>query len=356
MTDAAELRELKIEVTYRCPLTCIHCSSDAYPASPVEMSQHVCLEVIRQAKQLGLQELALSGGEPMLWRGLDEAVALASDLGIDTTLYTSGNIENVQYRLDMLAGLGLKRVVFSVFGGTESAHEQVTRRRGSFQRTLEAARAARRVQLESGVHFVALRRNYRELEAVAALAEDVGAQTVSVLRFVPQGRGSLLQGDVLDRLQSLELKRTIERLKSRHCHIRTGSPMNVWWLNEDPECLSGTDRLIVGADLRIHPCDAFKQLAAEDMVGSGEYSDLSRYTLEQCWRRSPYLLAVRDSIAQDREEPCASCNALARCGSGCLAQKVLVDGGMHAGPDPACLMRSRQAVRSGGGASRAAND
>lgn len=332
------LREIKIEVTYACPLICVHCSSEAHPGSNIEMRPVDVHRILREASALGVEEVALSGGEPLLWSGLDTAVEAATKLGMRSVLYTSGNVDDVKMRLDMLQALGLGRAVFSVFGECAESHEQITRRRGSFEKTVEAVKTAAVLRLRAGIHFVAMSRNYRELPGVCALGNQVGASDVSVLRFVPQGRGRWLGDGSLSALQSLELKRTVEQLRADGHAIRTGSPLNHLWLNDPPQCMSAVDRLIVAADGRVYPCDAFKQLSAESVVGTADYSVLGEVcSLEDAWEHSPYLATVRSAVQQEREQPCAGCASLVMCGSGCLAQKVVLDGRLHAGPDPGCL-------------------
>lgn len=332
------LREIKIEVTYACPLICVHCSSEAYPGSTTEMQSVDVHRILHEAASMGVEEVAFSGGEPLLWKGLDTAVEAATRLQMRSVLYTSGNVPDVKMRLDMLAGLGLGRAVFSVFGASADSHEQVTRRRGSFDKTIEAISVSAEIGLAAGFHFVAMARNYAELAGVCAIANRVGAHDVSVLRFVPQGRGRLLLGGSLDSLQSLELKRCIEHLRSEGHVIRTGSPLNYLGLNNPPECLSAVDRLIVAADGRVYPCDAFKQVSAESIVGTADFSVLGpACSLADAWERSPYLIAVREAVCRSREHPCADCTSLEVCGSGCLAQKAVIDGRLHAGPDPGCI-------------------
>lgn len=335
------LKEIKIEVTYACPLTCVHCSSEAYPSSPDEMSPGEVHRILVEAAEMGVREVAFSGGEPLVWAGLDTAVETAVNLGMETTIYTSGNVSDVKARLDMLSCLGLSRAAFSVFGGSSERHEMITRRRGSLANTLRAIEDSHSLGIITGIHFVAMSRNYQELPAVCALARELGADNVSVLRFVPQGRGRLLLEGELDRLQSLELQRTIRQLKAEGHTIRTGSPLNHLWLNDPPECMSAIDRLIVAADGRVYPCDAFKQVSAESVAGSAEHSVLGPdCSLSEAWEQSPYLATVRSAVEQERVTPCRECGSLEVCGSGCLAQKMIVDGRLHAGMDPGCLRRT----------------
>jgi len=109
-------------------------------------------------------------------------------------------------------------------------------------------------------------------------------------------------------------------------------------LNDQPKCSSGIDRLFIGPDLRIYPCDAFKQIKAEELVGTIKLSQLKDVGLKECWESSPFLEAVREYLTTDFVEPCASCHVLEKCLSGCLAHKVIANGNFEKRPDPDCLL------------------
>ena len=333
-----KLREIKIEVTYRCPLACIHCSSDATPSSSLEMSREECLQIIHEAIQMGAEEVAFSGGEPLIWPGLDEAIDAAVCGGLHVIIYTSGNIPKAGGRIEHLAKLGVNTFIFSIFSANQKDHEQVTRIKDSFLKTKRAIDIANNSALRTELHFVPLANNYQDLEAIAHLANKWGVSRISILRFVPQGRGALIRHRALTRIQNIQLKRTIERLRSKGFDIRTGSPYNFLMLNDQPKCSSAIDRLIVGPDLRIFPCDAFKQIKAEEVVGTLKFSQIKGVGLEECWESSPFLERVREYLTTDFAEPCASCDALEKCLSGCLAQKVIANGNFEKRPDPMCLL------------------
>ena len=338
------LSEIKVEVTHRCPLACIHCSSDAHPSSTVEMSRMDCLRIIAEASELGATTIVFTGGEPLLWSPIQEMVRAASTRGMQVGIYTSGNSPDAGRSLGDLAQAGLSSCAFSVFAAKEEDHEAITRLRGSFTATERAVEAAKQQGLAVELHFVPMAHNYLELDALALLARKWGATRISVLRFVPQGRGALLGDRVLSRLQNIKLRNSIRALRQQGYDIRTGSPFNFLLVNDTPRCMAGKDRLIVGPDLRIYPCDAFKQIRAEDLVGSLELSCLDAHTLEECWRSSPFLQAVRRHLSDPQPEPCQACGAVDRCLSGCLAQKVIASGALVKSPDPSCLYRTKESA------------
>jgi radical SAM protein with 4Fe4S-binding SPASM domain len=286
---------------------------------------------------MGARRVAFSGGEPLLWPDLGQAVALCRRLGMHTTVYTSGTSDGATAALQQLQGQGLDRAIFSLFGASCDIHESVTTVSGSFELTLSAIRRALDVGLMTELHFVPMQLNYRQLPALVGFVADLGITQVSVLRLVPQGRGQLIFGQQLTPAQNRHLRRMIIDLRDAGFNVRTGSPYNFLMVNAEPGCFSGIDRLIIAPDGRIYPCDAFKQIRAEEIAGTDAYSVVGPNDLQSCWRDSPYLGAIRAYLTSDFADPCRICPSLDKCLSGCLAQKVLATGSLVKVPDPACL-------------------
>lgn len=335
------LKELKIEVTYKCPLACVHCSSNAGADNDLSISKEKCMEILSDAFELGVESVAFSGGEPLIWEGLEDVISFSHNAGVKTTIYTSGNIPDPESVFCRLKEYGLDKAVFSVYSPNREEHNRITRISDSFDRTGRSIDICNSVGIITEVHFVALSNNYNRLKDVVAFAESHGVKQVSVLRFVPQGRGMMIcESEVLKQKQNIELKETIEKLRSEGHAVRTGSPFNVLWLNNNPECKAACDRLIVAPDLRIYPCDAFKQIRAEEIAGNNDYSIVTGHSLIECWHKSSYLNLVRKIILSPPSKPCDNCPKYPLCKSGCAAQKYLKYNTMEKNPDPACLRSS----------------
>jgi radical SAM protein with 4Fe4S-binding SPASM domain len=302
------------------------------------MSKEDCLRIISEAAILGVTNMTFSGGEPFLWHSLPDAVSLASSNKMDVSVYTTGNTESYDTLVPELRMKGLKHLVFSLFGADARTHEKITRKSGSFNKTIDAIRYAKSQKIDAQIHFVPTKRNYFVLDQVVAIAESLNVSAVSILRLVPQGRASLLSNDVLSKIQNVELRNQIIQIrKQNRVKIRTGSPYNFLLLNENSPCDAANNRIIISPDLYVFPCDAFKGLHAEDIVGTDSLSLLSQTSLSECWLMSSYLNAVRNSIQSELNEQCGSCKNTKLCRSGCLAQKVLKSGLLVSQPDPDCL-------------------
>src|SRR3989442_9327483 len=99
---------LLAELTYRCPLQCPYCSNPldfAGARFKRELATEEWCRVFREARALGVLQLGLSGGEPLLRPDLETLVATAHELGLYSSLITSA------YRLskDRLAALNRAR-------------------------------------------------------------------------------------------------------------------------------------------------------------------------------------------------------------------------------------------------------
>lgn len=337
-----KLEELKIEVTYGCPLSCVHCSSNASAKNPLSLDPQKCLEIITQAHEMGVQEISFSGGEPLIWKGLEDCIYLCAELGIRSVIYTSGNCDSAEQIFSALAKAGLYKAIFSLYSEDEREHNRITRNRDSFRNTLKAIELCNLHKIIPEIHFVALASNCQHLEAVVTLSKSIGIKTVSVLRFVPQGRGVLIKDkDTLNKQQNLELINKIKQIKNTGFQIRTGSPFNVLMINESPQCLAAINRLIIAPDLKIYPCDAFKQIEAREIVPNPKNCSLEYANLKECWETSSYLQTIRASLEHKGTEPCSQCGFYKKCLGGCLAQKFIMSGSLNDGKDPACLKEAK---------------
>jgi pyrroloquinoline quinone biosynthesis protein E len=302
------------------------------------MESIACTRILEEAADMGVEEVAFSGGEPLLWEHIQDAVAQASSYGMNVFLYTTGNAPDPKPILKNLYTVGLSRAMFSLFGEDAQQHENITTSKGSYSKTLEIVKYCLNIGLETEFHFVPFSHNYQALTGIVKQAHRLGVERVSILRLVPQGRGVSEKGGQLNHSQNRELLKTIKELRGDGHDIRLGSPYNFLMLRDRPQCCSAIDRLTIGPELRIFPCDAFKHISPEDIGVNPEFSKLSNSSLLECWEKSEYLGVVREYLTTDFANTCQACRKLDSCVSGCMAQKYYEYGDLRKGPDPMCLL------------------
>lgn len=334
--EKLSLAEIKLELTYFCHMGCIHCSSEGSSDKTEFIPYNKAEEIIDSAYNMGVKEIAISGGEPFLWPGLLNLLNFSQSKGFNVKLYTSGSSENFEALINRVNPYHLS-VIVSLYSFRSNVHDSVTTMKGSFERATSALQRLVKLGIGTEIHFVPLKTNYADLVGLAGLSEAIGVTRLSVLRFVPQGRGALNHHLALTRAENLNLRSQILRLRDAGFHVRTGSPLNFLCLGDRTPCLTAISKLTIGPDLSIYPCDAFKQMSDRCNIDKDEYSSLRMHSLPDCWRKSAYLNRVRNALALSIKEPCLSCGKFSFCGSGCLAQKVIENRSFESCADPACL-------------------
>ena len=118
---ARALRDLRISVTDRCNFRCVYCMPRDVYGEDYEFLPHgevlTFEEIVRLASAfhaLGVEKIRLTGGEPLLRKGLDRLVALLRHAlpGVDLTLTTNGSALKAQARA--LKAAGLDRITVSL--------------------------------------------------------------------------------------------------------------------------------------------------------------------------------------------------------------------------------------------------
>ncbi len=333
------LEELKLEVTHRCNLRCVHCSSEGGPERENGMTREDALRIVNEARLLGVEHLAVSGGEAILWGPIKELLAAWSTAETKLSLYASGIADQAPDVIQTMSRIQNSHIIFSLYSHRPEVHDAITQCHGSHGQTLRMVHLAVALGVRTELHFTAMRTNYRDLPAVARVAASLGVGRVSLLRLVPHGRareaGNAL---LLSREDNLLLRKAVTEA-SQEMDIRVGSPYGFLDVSGSPRCSAGVDTLIVSPSLVISPCDAFKRVRPEEIAGTDDYSRLDRWSLADCWEKSPYLNAIRKHLREPHVLPCRECSAFEKCYSGCTAQRFIANGRLVRGPDPMCLRR-----------------
>lgn len=127
---------LSIEVTTHCNSTCSHCFVRAANAKCLELPETMVRDIISEGFNLGYRYLHLTGGEPLLWKGIFKALDYASFLGYEKILInTNGSLltDGVVNRLSDYDNLSISVSL----DGFETQHD-LTRGKGSYRRAIQA--------------------------------------------------------------------------------------------------------------------------------------------------------------------------------------------------------------------------
>ena len=118
---ARALRDLRISVTDRCNFRCVYCmpkevfdADYAFLPRPEILTFEEITRLARVFGALGVEKVRLTGGEPLLRRGIERLVAMLRDAlpQVDLTLTTNGSA--LKALAPALAAAGLDRITVSL--------------------------------------------------------------------------------------------------------------------------------------------------------------------------------------------------------------------------------------------------
>ena len=332
---------LLAEVTYRCPLHCPYCSN------PVELnrrggdlSTHEWTRVLDDARALGVLQLGLSGGEPLVRKDTEQLIAHARGLGMYVTLVTSG-VGLTESRAAALGDSGIEHIQLSLQDAERAGNDRIGGA-ATWDRKLEAARLIRGLGVAFTVNAVLHRDNIGHLESIAALAAELGAERLELANTQYYGWALANRSLLLPtREQLAEAEQAVARARARFAgrmrilyvvpdyHERTPKP-----------CMGGWGRryVVITPDGLALPCHAARSITTLS------FESVRDRPLSQIWRSGDAFRAFRGEAWMP--SPCKTCEKRHLDFGGCRCQAFLVAGDA-ALADPVCeLSEHRKLIDS----------
>jgi pyrroloquinoline quinone biosynthesis protein E len=322
------------ELSYRCPLHCPYCSNPLDLGGEKyrrELPTEDWMRTFREARRLGVLQLALTGGEPMLRRDLVELCAAARDAGLYSSLITAGTLFTRE-RAQALKSAGLDHVQISIQSPNAEDNDRIAGNR-SFGTKLAAARLAKELDFPLTINCVLHRQNLDRIAELLDLALDLGAQRVELANTQYYGWAVANQEALLP---SEEQLRRGEEAVQRFREV-VGPEVDVLWVLPDfyeelpKPCMGGWGRtaMVVAPNGDVLPCQA-----ASTIPGL-EFANVREHPLEWIWSRSGAFARFRGTDWM--QEPCRTCplGRQEEDWGGCRCQALRLTGDAAA-TDPVC--------------------
>jgi pyrroloquinoline quinone biosynthesis protein E len=320
---------LTAELTYRCPLHCAYCSNPtSYEGRPA-LDTDQWRRLLTEAEAIGVMQVNLTGGEPLLRSDLEQLVAHAHHLGLYTNLITSG-VPLSRRRLSRLRANGLDAVQLSLQSTQKALGDRIADRAVHDQK-LAVARWTQALRIPLTLNIVLHRDNIDEIEDIIALAEELHAERLELANTQYLGWALINRQALLPTHAQLEQARRIahaarERLRGR-MEILFVTPD--YYAGVPRACMDGWGRrhLVVSPDGLVLPCHLAHTLPGLTFERAG-----TRPLLD-IWERSDGFTRFRGEAWM--ADACRSCEYRAVDFGGCRCQAYHLTGRLEA-VDPAC--------------------
>ena len=323
---------LLAELTHRCPLHCPYCSNplDLVRAER-ELSTEQWQRVFTEARELGVLQLGLSGGEPLVRKDLERLAAHAHALGLYQTLVTSG-LGFTPERAERLKTAGLEHVQISFQDADTATAERIAGIRSVKQKRAAAA-LAKAFDFAFTVNVVLHRDNLDRIGEIIQLAADLGADRLELANTQYYGWGLENRSALLPTRAQVARAQAIAEQAIR----RYKGQMQILFVLPDyferfpKACYGGWGRhyIVVSPDGRALPCHGATQI--ETLA----FDNVRDRSLDWIWRESPAFQAFRGDDWM--REPCRTCPRKAVDFGGCRCQAFALTA-EAANADPVCVL------------------
>jgi GTP 3',8-cyclase len=208
------ITDLRISITDRCNYKCVYCRTGNEGAIYGELPFADYLRMARVMVSLGIAKVRITGGEPLLRRGVVEFVRelakLQTSTGgqLDIAITTNGHL--LADMAKPLRDAGLSRVTVSMDAVDSDIFAKITRVPGSFDQVLAGVRAARDAGLGPVKVNCVLMRGFNEDQVIpfGKFAREAGV-IVRFIEFMPLEEDRVWSPEVVVTLDEI-LKRMAE--------------------------------------------------------------------------------------------------------------------------------------------------
>lgn len=180
------ITDLRVAITDRCNYKCVYCRTGNDGAQYAELSFDDYLRMARVFVSLGIEKIRLTGGEPLLRKGIVNFVRELSQLRttnggrLDIALTTNGHL--LAEMAEPLKAAGLSRVTVSMDAVDAAKFARITRVANGYENVLAGIREAKRIGLDPVKVNCVLLRGFNEDQIIpfGKFAREEGV----VLRFI----------------------------------------------------------------------------------------------------------------------------------------------------------------------------
>ncbi|MDA3863645.1 MAG: radical SAM protein [Deltaproteobacteria bacterium] len=331
---------LELEITRRCNLKCIHCYAESENIDfAKELSFNEIRQLLQQAKQLGIEELSLTGGEVLVHPQFIEIVDLAFQMGFNLRFVSNGVLFSDKL-IEQLCQKPIKLITISLDAINPQIHEKI-RGKGTHKKTLDNILKLSQIGFNVSIITAFSTVNFNEFSAIYqfCLKNDLDWQVQ-----MTSAKGRAKKHLILSPDQYYQLgKQTIAIIMEQPGiniipmdDLATFSnffPLNQLSSTWQGKCTGGLLNIFVRANGDVTPCSALA--FPENVVGNFRNQSLVDICNQELCRKNLNWLSHHT-----RTGTCKDCKWWTKCQGGC--PDILIANCPHLGENIYCYHHIEQ--------------
>jgi radical SAM protein with 4Fe4S-binding SPASM domain len=250
------------EITSRCNLRCRHCYISK---GERELPWPEVKQIADSLSNLGIEEVILSGGEPLLRRDIFEIVDYLHKLGHGVDVCTNGTLLTDDAAREL--SHYLSEISVSLDGCNSWLYERMRGETESFSNVVQGIEALGNYGCEVHIITVVTAINYDYLPEIVRLAYQLGSESITLLGLVDQATPLRLTPEQKTFVQSL-----IRDLQQQYQGKFAVNSKRIFDSPPFHKCRAGLDVFGIDASGNLLPCILLKRLRLWEFDGSGRYA------------------------------------------------------------------------------------
>lgn len=316
--------ELDLHVTNRCNLSCSHCIYEANDRMMDDISINVVKKILPDLKQMGVKEVHLTGGEPLLNEHIFKIIEFLKLEGFTVRVQSNGVLISNSV-VEEFKRLKVDSVMVSV-DGLKNSHNFFRGNNTSYKHAINAIELCLEAGIYTRVNTVLHKKNLTDVRELMVVLNNMGIDQHSFFYLSPGGRGTRLK----DYMLSLkEWKNISAVIKQVSIDIGCSDRVKIQDLLVEKECdinecrIKAKDNCLILSNGNVYPCVFF--VNSEFCLGN-----IFEESLLQIWNND----MLWEKYEQRVNKLCNNKN----CMGGCIGMIYLLKGEIKT-CDPRCIMR-----------------
>lgn len=315
--------------THRCNLNCKHCYSKRADKS-TEMSYQQKLDILKQARDMGIFKILIGGGEPFVSDDFIQFLKASVDSGLYTRAFTNGLLLNDSI-IDELSGIDIGGISVSIDSTDENVYEEIRGVRGLKTVIANVKKLSEKCDCSVSVSATINAINLQLEEELLDLAAECKVKRLKIRPTKPSGNALKNQNmmispeqyvDFLRRIQSAYFRKGYQKnfaLDKNWGHVTLLATEESIDLRDNPllydnySCIAGKGIMAIGPSGTVNNCGFLTSY-----FGAGT-DNILQTSLRSIWESSNAFTELRN-IEPNLE--CLSCRYYASCRGGCPARSI----------------------------------
>lgn len=350
---------MNIEITRRCNYHCLHCFNEGGKhAAPAEISYENIIKILDEAKDIGVQAILITGGEPLCHPRFMDILKAVYDRNMHVFEINTNGVLLTKELLSRIKETGCRALMKISFDGL-GFHDWMRNSAGAQSRALKAIRDTIDSGFRAMVQMNINRVNKNAVLPSLSLLDEMGVSHTRIIRTTEAPEWKKNAGDGC--LGWTEYY--TECLKAVAGYLSRGNrkmSVNCWeFLTVDPvrkrfsadpvrynketfrpsmplcKCVKGM--ISISAEGNLLPC--MMQSGGMEKAGLSLENIFDRRSPGGLIKKGTYARAVQFTIADkiQKNPKCASCPFLTYCGGGCTALSQLCESNYFGSDHAKCI-------------------